>query len=159
MEELFSLGILILVLIVNAISALAKSKKQEDAETQRKAAAAARIKAAQQKMAAEARHQAATPAEPSPAIPQPMQVIQPTVHAHVKPDCAEHDAPAAGSLDYISTEGKDPCHEDELTLARQPAEAPVPAAPGLTFDWSGENLVKAFVMQEVLQRPGARNRR
>jgi len=29
---------------------------------------------------------------------------------------------------------------------------------GLTLDWSGENMVKAFVMQEVLKRPCERAR-
>lgn len=163
MEELFSLAFVFIILIVNAISTSAKHKKKADGEATRKAAAAARIKAAQQKLAAEAQRTSAdTPAEASPTPdekPAPMQVIQPTVHAHVEPDCEEHDAPANGSLNFVSTEGKDPCHEDELTLVREPVEAPVQATSGLTFDWSGENLVKAFVMQEVLQRPRMRNRR
>lgn len=161
MEELFSLVAVIVVVIVNAISISSKSKKQTAAEEARKAAAAARIKAAQQKLAEEAHQAAEASAEVSAsgAKPAPMQVLQPTVHAHIAPDCAEHDAPTSGSLDFVSTEGKDPCHEDELTLVRQPAEVPVPTASGLTFDWSGDNLVKAFVMQELLQRPGTRNRR
>lgn len=157
MEELFSLGVLIVIFIANAISISAKQSKKAAAEEQRKAAAAARIKAAQQKMAAES---AAAKASPAPeAAPEPLQVITPTVHAHVEPDCEEHDAPTSGSLNFVSTEGKDPCHADELTLVRQPEEAPAPERPGLTLDWSGESLMKAFVMQEVLQRPGTRKRR
>lgn len=157
MEELFSLVAVIVVFIANAISISSKQKKKAAAEAQRKAAAAARIKAAQQKMAAESAAAKATPAPE--AAPQPMQVITPTVHAHVVPDCEEHDAPTTGSLNFVSTEGKDPCHEDELTLVRQPEEAPAPAPAALTLDWSGESLMKAFVMQEVLQRPGTRKRR
>ena len=57
-----------------------------------------------------------------------------------------------------SMEGKDPCHEDELTLERTYAEAPQQQG-GLTFDWSGESMVKAFVMQEVLTRPSQRRAR
>lgn len=163
MEELFSVIAAFVVLIAGVMSNAAKHKKQQAAEAQRKAAAAARIWAAQQRLDAEAQPPLADTSEEASAVSAeeaaPMQVTQPTVHTHVEPDCAEHDAPTTGSLDFVSTEGKDPCHEDELTLERQPAEAHVPAAPGLAFDWSGENLVKAFVMQEVLQRPGTRNRR
>lgn len=157
MEELLSLAVVIVVFIANAISISNKQNKKAAAEETRKAAAAARIKAAQQKLAAE--NAAAKPSDEGMSAPEPMQVIMPTVHTHVEPDCEEHDAPTTGSLNFVSTEGKDPCHEDELTLVHEPIEAPAPAPASLTFDWSGENLVKAFVMQEVLQRPSMRNRR
>lgn len=164
MDELFSLAAAVIVLIAGAMSNAAKRKKHQATRMQHNAAAAARIQAAQQRLNDEKQRQSADATAELSAVSAekaaPMQVIQPTVHAHVEPDCAEHDAPTTGSLDFVSTEGKDPCHKDELTLERQPAEPPVPAAaPGLTFDWSGESLVKAFVMQEVLQRPITRNRR
>lgn len=97
-----------------------------------------------------------TPAQPIvlplvPAADLPGQVVAPTVHTHLQPDCDTHDAPS-GSLGVKSPEGKDPCHEPQLTHARfvqEPEEEEV----GLTFDWSGENMVKAFVMQEILTRP------
>ena len=101
------------------------------------------------------------PAQPTaaPSVPaesRPSQRITPTVHAHLQPDCDTHDVP--GSLGVVSTEGKDPCHEDQLTHERTYDE-PAKAASGMTFDWSGENMVKAFVMQEVLTRPNQRHAR
>ncbi|MBQ4581405.1 MAG: hypothetical protein IJA83_12175 [Clostridia bacterium] len=133
------------------------------------------IKAGKKNKAAIERHQAASraaqapaKAEPHPYAPavQPMMpvitpadvpgpVIFPTVHAHVQPDCETHDKP--GSLGVTSLEGKDPCHEDELTLERT-FDEPALTENGLTFDWSGQNMVKAFVMQEILTRPAQRRR-
>lgn len=86
----------------------------------------------------------------------PGQAIMPTVHAHVQPDCETHDAP--GSLGVVSSEGKDPCHEDQLTDLRSSLESPAEEG-GLTLTWSGENMVKAFIMQEVLARPCQRHGR
>ena len=86
----------------------------------------------------------------------PAQVIAPTVHAHVQPDCDTHDTP--GSLGVTSSEGKDPCHEPQLTHARSTPET-TEVEGGLTFDWSGQNMVKAFVMQEILTRPCQRQAR
>ena len=97
------------------------------------------------------------PQKAAPAAPteQPYIPAQPAVHVHLAPDCLTHDAP--GSTGMISDEGKDPCHEDELTLERTVA---TPAKPegGLQLEWSGENMVKAFIMQEVLTRPAQRRR-
>lgn len=83
----------------------------------------------------------------------PGQVITPTVHTHVQPDCTVHDAP--GSLGTVSPEGKDPCHEEQLTH-RRTVDEPAQPEGGLHLDWSGESLVKTFVMQEVLARPRQR---
>lgn len=86
--------------------------------------------------------------------------MMPRVHTHLAPDCEEHDKP--GSLQITSTEGKDACHEGQLPPADRPRpEAPYPQreSSGIQLDWSGENMVKAFVMQEVLTRPCERRRR
>ncbi len=101
------------------------------------------------------------PAQPTvaPALSlsdEPDQVIVPSVHAHVEPDCDTHDAP--GSLGETSSEGKDPCHEEQLTHVRT-IEEPAPEQGGLAFNWSGENMVKAVIMQEVLTRPCQRRAR
>jgi hypothetical protein len=110
--------------------------------------------------------QATWPAQPTPAAqPAPMTTMLPprqegstrpasvSVHAHLDPDCETHDI--AGSLGVTSSEGKDPCHEEQLT-ARLDAAEPTQEAPGLQLDWNGESLVKAFIMQEVLTRPAQR---
>lgn len=87
------------------------------------------------------------------------EVAQPQVHTHLAAACKEHDAP--GSLGKGSMEGKDPCHEEQLP----PMKAPRPEiqleteeTSGLQLDWSGENMVRAFVMQEILTRPCDRRR-
>lgn len=102
------------------------------------------------------------PAQPqaAPAVVTPhdvpMQVAQPTVHTHLAPDCDVHDA--SGSLAFRSTEGKDPCHEEQLRQSHEPLYEPS-TQPGLTLDWTGDSMVKAFVMQEVLTRPSQRRAR
>nr|MBR4281183.1 hypothetical protein [Clostridia bacterium] len=150
MEELFPVLIFLIIGVANTIS-----KAQKRAQT-------------------EARRQAASPVKPSapakPAHPYqptgmpamvfsdvPGQVIAPTVHPHVQPDCEKHDAPS-GSLNVTTTEGKDPCHEKQLTHVRTVNEPVAEEEGGLTLDWTGENMVKAFIMQEVLARPAQRRR-
>lgn len=95
---------------------------------------------------------ASAPASMSSMLPQ-VTPMQPTVHTHTTPDCPTHDTP--GSLGVKSAEGKDPCHEEQLAAqpVNQPAAPIANAAPAISFDWSSENMVKAFVMQEVLTRP------
>lgn len=149
-EELMPVAIFIIAGLVGTVLKAAKKAQNGNPYTQ---------------AASPARPAAAKPAQPyQPAQPTvtpsvadvPGQVMAPTVHAHLQPDCDTHDAP--GSLGVTSTEGKDPCHEDQLTHERTYDE-PAKAASGMTFDWSGENMVKAFVMQEVLTRPCHRHAR
>lgn len=156
MDELFPALLILISAIVGIISNAKKEKERKAAAERHKAAAAARVQAAQQKMQSAAKPQSAKAAVPLRSFSDvPGQVIKPTIHTHVQPDCATHDAP--GSLGFTSTEGKDPCHEDQLTGLRT-AEEPARETGGLSLDWSGESLVKAFVMQEVLNRPVRRAR-
>ncbi len=154
----------VLFIIIGAIASIASSSKKEKerkaAEERRQAAAKARIEAAKKKTSQQA-EKTYTPIQPSVAVPMsfsdvPGQGVAPTVHAHVQPDCDTHDAP--GSLGVASTEGKDPCHEEQLNHARIFME-PVQEQSGLSLEWTGENMVKAFVMQEVLTRPCQRHAR
>ena len=154
MEDLFPL-VFVIIAVIGSISSAAKKERE--------------------RRAAEERRRAVSPAKPKPAAPQqsrpytpaqPMvtpstvfcegsgQDIAPTVHAHIQRDCATHDVP--GSLGVTSTEGKDPCHEDQLTLERSFAEVPQQEG-GLTFNWTGDSMVKAIIMQEVLNRPVNQN--
>ena len=70
---------------------------------------------------------------------------------------------------HVSCEGHDPCHEEQLRPAVRPSHV-APAAVGATVDFkeeapslqlnfTGDELVRAFVMQEVLTRPCDRPRR
>ncbi len=161
MEDLFSVFIVIIGIVASIASSAKKTKERKTAMEKHQAATAARMAAGQQQ-------KQDTEKTPHPYKPMqtmmsslsfadtPGQVIAPTVHTHVQRDCNTHDKP--GSLGVTSMEGKDPCHEDQLTLERTFAE-PAPVEGGLTFDWSGENMVKAFVMQEVLTRPAQRRAR
>ena len=158
MDDLFPALLVLVVCISSIISKAKKAQASKDAVARHKAATAAYTAT----VAGQA-HSGPASALAKPAVPSPLpvsdisgQTIAPTVHPHIEPDCDIHDIP--GSLSVTSMEGKDPCHEDELTLERTFVE-PTQAEGGLTFDWSGQNMVKAFVMQEILTRPGQRRAR
>lgn len=149
MDDLFPALLILISVVAGIISSAKKEKAKQDAETHRSAAAKSRLAAAQQKMkAAQTAAMQTEPIRPS---------IAPTVHPHMQPDCSDHDQP--GSLGVTSLEGKDPCHEEQLSPLRTATTAVAAEKSGLTFDWSGENMVKAFVMQEVLTRPVQRRAR
>ena len=103
------------------------------------------------------------PAEMLPPLQQEpaREAIAPRAHVHTAPACPVDDN--AGSLHYQSTEGVDPCHEEQLPSMHAPRPEPitpnVTEKPGLTLEWNGENMVKAFIMQEVLTRPCERRGR
>ena len=95
----------------------------------------------------------------SPEGMRPQHIMEPTVHVHQAPECAVHDVP--GSLGVNSTEGQDPCHEDQLAhvYPASPSAPVMTEVPGLALEWSGDSMVRAVIMQEVLQRPCQRRRR
>ena len=168
MEGILPIIIVIVSMVVSLFKNARKEQEKQAAETRRRESAIRRLEARdmlqqrQQSLADEvAQAPAAVPVAPAvpgmpiaPAMPIASSApAAPAVHVHLEPDCEVHDA--VGSMAYVSTEGKDPCHEAQLTHPRPQADASQEAA-GLTFDWSGESLVKAFVMQEILARPGQR---
>ena len=106
--------------------------------------------------------QTAPPTSPQPrpvateAKPAPME---PRVHTHLSMDC-DIDEPS-GSMEFTSTEGIDPCHDEELPSRDTPRPS-FPVAqeqPGLALEWNGDALVRSVIMQEVLTRPCQRKRR
>lgn len=160
--------ITILLIFWAVFRSISNNKKKKTAKQQPKASIFDTDKAEQQRRAQNAGKANAPQRRPAPAKPAPKQMsmlpprletAKPQVHTHLAPDCDEHDR--TGSLAYISKEGKDACHEDMLA----PADAARPGVctpeeqGGLQLDWSGENMVRAFVMQEVLTRPCDRRRR
>ncbi|MCH5288142.1 MAG: hypothetical protein J1E43_12070 [Christensenellaceae bacterium] len=90
---------------------------------------------------------------------QPATVAAPRVHTHLAPDCDRDDP--TGSMDFISTEGIDPCHDGDLPSRSEPRPSfpVVREQPGLALDWTSDALVKSVIMQEVLTRPCQRRRR
>lgn len=158
MEDLFPAIFIIIGMVASIVSSSKKEKAKKEAEERRRQIAAARTKATQESAAAPKPMPAVQPVVEGRAAPvrPPLAVAQPQVHVHLEPDCDTHDAP--GSLGVSSMEGKDPCHEDDLTYSRTYAED-AEQAGGLTFDWSGQSMVKTIVMQEVLTRPCQRRAR
>lgn len=146
MEDVFGTIAVIIGIVAAIVGAFQKKAQQAKANTFKPV------------HSAPAHPQAAPrPAQPA-AMPsyQPAALAQPLVHPHLQPDCETHDAP--GSLGTVSAEGKDPCHEQLLTHPRTAPEQTA-SQPGLELEWSGDALVKAFVMQEVLTRPCQRKAR
>ena len=85
---------------------------------------------------------------------QPKQVAQPRVQV------SEAPLVMMGSMNADTHEGLHPCDEhDAAPLRAARPQLPVEEEqPGLQLDWTGENVVKAFIMQEVLTRPCQRRR-
>lgn len=154
-ESFLEVAFIFIVIIGSVVSTASKARRQRVAEAARRSASPVKP------TSAPTRPHPYTVAQPSVMPPMsfsdiPGQVIAPTVHPHVQPDCVTHDIP--GSLGVTSLEGKDPCHENQL-VSRPAIQVPAQDQPALTFNWSGENMVKAFVMQEVLTRPCQRQAR
>ncbi len=178
MEDLLPIIILICGLVASAASKSSKKSRSEAAkrriyaDSPQNAVNRQRAEA----MQAPAAHPYAAPAKPAaPAQPASMASMLPpqaplmsaadvpamapaarvSIHPHLQPDCNVHDAPS-GSLNVASPEGKDPCHAPQLKprpAARYTEVESAEETSGLNLDWSGEGMVKAFIMQEVLTRP------
>ncbi len=62
-----------------------------------------------------------------------------------------------GSLNFISPEGIDPCHEEQMqtmdAFREENPSSPAPAS-GLNLSWTANDLVRGFVYSEVLRRKG-----
>ena len=63
--------------------------------------------------------------------------------------------PYTGSLGANTGEGFDPCHEDQadfMTVLETEDVSSEGSAPALAFNWTGPEIQKAVVMQEILRR-------
>ncbi len=60
-----------------------------------------------------------------------------------------------GSMNAVTSEGYDPCHDEQLAPLSA-AESAVPAVetaqPGLQLSWTGSDVVRGIVMSEILNR-------
>ena len=84
--------------------------------------------------------------------PQPLRptVMQPSITV------TEHDDSVyRGSMNTETGEGYDPCHDEQMAPLNA-VEAAVPAVeaaqPGLQLGWTGSDVVRGFVMSEILKR-------
>ena len=130
---------LVWLLIGLPLSRLNKAAQKQQAA--KKAKPAAKPQAAQQQAPAN------TYTAPEPARPT---VLQPTI------TFTEHDDSVyQGSMNAITGEGYDPCHDEQLaplTLAETAIPAAEQAEPGLELSWTGSDIVRGFVMSEILTR-------
>ena len=163
--------LIVVGLIVRAVGNSRKKKEQQQAKRQRQTMEEIFGQDAV-KPASMQRMETKPVPKPSPA-PRPAEMlpplrqepareaIAPRVHVHTAPACPVDDD--TGSLHYHSTEGVDPCHEEQLPSMHAPRPEPimpnVTEKPGLALEWTGESMVKAFIMQEVLTRPCERRGR
>lgn len=158
--EFFELIWAIIIVVVSiAVSSARKKAKERQRHFQPVTVSAAPESPAPQPAAPKAA--VVTPAQMHQPLPKAAPVkpapLQPSIHAHAaKLDCKTHDVP--GSLGVTSMEGRDLCHQEQMDDLERLSFAPASEQPGLKLDWSGENMVKAFVMQEVLKRPCDRKR-
>ena len=93
----------------------------------------------------------ASGAAPAPEAERPVR-ITPTVFP-----TGHDDSIYQGSMNAVTGEGYDPCHEEQLQSlsdAEQPAESqPSPhAAGGIPLRWTGNDVVRGIVMSEILKR-------
>ena len=125
------------LLIGLPLSKLSNKAKQQQASRKAKSPGA---KAPQQP-------ENSTYVEPEPARPT---VLQPSI------TFTEHDDSVyQGSLNAVTGEGYDPCHNEQLaplTAAETAVPAAETAAPGLQLSWTGNDIVRGFVMSEILTR-------
>lgn len=141
LESFFPL--IALFLIYTAIAAMSKTAKK--ASGNRKSASSAR---------------SAAPADAAPEeAPVPETAATPhSREMHPTIRLSDHDDSVyMGSLNAITGEGYDPCHDEQLKpLTRAETIEPAPAAaPGLQLHWSGDEIVRGFVVSEILKRKGA----
>ena len=90
------------------------------------------------------------PAQPE-VTPARHTVLQPTI------TFTEHDDSVyQGSLNAVTGEGFDPCHDEQLSslssAERETVSAPGEEAPGLQLGWTGSDVVRGFVMSEILKK-------
>ena len=100
----------------------------------------------------------AAPAAPKASAPQPaeqpqIRELQPTVRPY-----NHDDSLYRGSLNAVTGEGYDPCHEEQLApLTYLETAEPVQTAapPALQLNWTGDEIVRGLVISEILKRKGA----
>lgn len=155
MDELLS-WIFIVITFFSIINSIGKKAKKQQAkrgpETQR--IDRPQVQRTQKQTVKPVQKPAASMLPDQPAAHQPLQPtpIAPSVHV------THHtDDIFTGSMAMQSTEGYDPCHDDDLGELINPCElAPTedtaPTTSPLSLDWTGSSLVKAMVMNEILTR-------
>ena len=134
---------LVIWLILGPIlSAAGKKQKQQQAAQQK----ADKVR--------KAHEQAQAPSAPA-AVSTPIEPARPTVLEPTITFTEHDDSVYQGSMNALTGEGYDPCHDEQLAPLNA-VEAAVPAAeaavPGLQLSWSGDEIVHGLVISEILKR-------
>ena len=142
-------SLIVLLIIWVVVGLVSKKKNPGGQNAQNVKAGAGKPGAKAPKAAPEA---AKTPAPQPMSRPEPLRpsVLQPSITV------TEHDDSVyQGSMFAETGEGYDPCHDEQLAPLTQ-AETAVPAAaegtPGLQLSFTGNEVVRGFVMSEILTR-------
>ena len=133
------------LLIGLPLSRLSKVAKQQQAKNANPGAA--RQKQANAKAPKQQPESSSTYVAPEPARPT---VLQPSI------TFTEHDDSVyQGSMNAVTGEGYDPCHDEQLAPLTLAETAPVSVSegtPGLQLSFTGSEVVRGFVMSEILTR-------
>jgi hypothetical protein len=118
------------------------------------AKAAKKSSSAQKKIPGTPAAPAAAPESPAPqpaAAPQ-VRELQPTVYV-----TGHDDSVYRGSMNAITGEGYDPCHNEQLAPLTQleTIEHVQTTTPGLQLNWTGDEIVRGLVISEILKRKSA----
>ena len=132
---------LLIWLLIGLPIMLAKKAAEQQKKTARPAA--------QQKPEAE---QATRPVPKKQAATERLTTLTSTIAP-----TGHDDSIYQGSLNAVTGEGYDPCHDEQMAPLNAAAQAdsmpaPVQTQPGLPFGWTGSDMVKGIVMSEILKR-------
>ncbi len=141
-SPLIMLLLFVLVFVILPSSAAKKAAQRKKASAQRGNRPAEKPQASGEKFPSDA-----FPARKESSVQQPQGEGK---------SLWEHDHTSyAGSLGSLSTEGFDPCHEEQMehlsSLASE-HDAEPQELPGLSMQWTGDEIVRGLVVSEVLKR-------
>lgn len=155
------IGILFLVGLSLMMGKLSPKKQQGKAAQQRKTAARPVVFSDMDDLNDEEAPEEMMPVRPAAKFvtEQPhIDVEKPSIapRVHVTPHLPDM---FAGSMNAVTGEGEDPCHEEQLSPGAAQTMPVMTERPGLALNFSGSEMVRAVIMQEVLTRPCNRRRR
>lgn len=161
----------LIVIVFSLIAMVNKNKKKQQKTQERRP-----VSIGMEPNAPKAVTTPAAPAQPATMLPPRPEAKKAEAVRMSIDDFLAQPSDKNGSMEgktdhsaHVSCEGHDPCHEEQLRPAVRPSRAAPAAAgttvafreeePALSLNFSGDELVRAFVMQEVLTRPCERVRR
>ena len=164
MDDLLSL--LVIVFTVVGMINKSKKKKEQQAKSQKAFQEMPPVTAPQAVPQQPAAAPAATMMPPRPAH-KPVTPLEAMIEQVVRETKGGSMEGRTDHSAHISCEGHDPCHEDQLSPAVRPARAAVQEtamaseaeSTSLKLNFTGDEMVRAVVMQEILTRPCDRRRR